>query len=977
MPNPVVQSIEALLGRRLHEAPVWPAGPLLGLMAFENNKPKYRLDASGALIGLNLAKTDLDDARWAQLLQIIEPAALRALNLSDNALSRLELPAGMQALEQLSLNGNDALTRFSLPPGGLPVLQRLDANECAFSELTLPAGMNALQALNLRFGKLERLEVEADCPALEVLDTRDNALQTLSLPTGFARLWYLNADRNRLASLRFARPLPALESLWLKGNRLEALDFLRKHPRLDSLYLHDNQIRQLPENLLVELPALQVIYLKGNPIENLERELLDRDENVFDNLRSILLSRSKGTMENNEVKLILVGNSTVGKTSLDIFLRERSFQQGENSTHGIRVNHWEPRNKQGEKTGLQVYIWDFGGQEYYHATHRLFLNNHALYCLLWNKSTDVQAIVPTPITHDGRESVEDLEHYPHTYWIQNIRHYAADSPILLVQSRDTAPKELGPAVFEKYRIQPARTYHVCLDGVAAQQEQHRVDFDVFETALTGILQEKAAHYRMGRYWFEIKQTLRQRAEQGAYRMSLDEFSAFCRGIDPSMEQTEMDTLRTYLKEIGVILFYPGYEGLEETVFIEPTWVTRRIYEVFDAKVKADKGKFDRAHVAEALERHQVGKDAAERAVLSGELLGLMKAFELIFSPADRPDQFYAIQYLPNAYPDAAALGIMKKATPEPGFALHFPDFLPKSVFHRFIAAYGKYATDVFWKYGVCFTHARSGSQVFAECLFTEKIIRVWVQKRDEGLLSELFQKLLALNEGNRDLQVSLNEDDFVPLDKLEEALKLGHARVIAANGQAVEVAGFSFIREAHFHSETADVPAPKRKPKIFISYAHKNEGYKDEIEAILKTLKEQDLVETWNDRRIEAGEWDPQIRAAMESADIFILAVTNDFINSDYIGKTEISTAYQRYLEGKSVIVPVIFEDCPWELKPVSKKHPKEWHEKEEEYLYPWLSKFQAYPTDAKPVEKWPLRNEALKNVFEALKSEIRKIRQN
>ena len=41
---------------------------------------------------------------------------------AENALSRLELPAGMQALEQLSLNGNGALTRFSLPPGGLPAL---------------------------------------------------------------------------------------------------------------------------------------------------------------------------------------------------------------------------------------------------------------------------------------------------------------------------------------------------------------------------------------------------------------------------------------------------------------------------------------------------------------------------------------------------------------------------------------------------------------------------------------------------------------------------------------------------------------------------------------------------------------------------------------------------------------------------------------------------------------------------------------
>ena len=184
-----------------------------------------------------------------------------------------------------------------------------------------------------------------------------------------------------------------------------------------------------------------------------------------------------------------------------------------------------------------------------------------------------------------------------------------------------------------------------------------------------------------------------------------------------------------------------------------------------------------------------------------------------------------------------------------------------------------------------------------------------------------------------------------------------------------------------FVSDKQNIAKPSQQartmqiPKVFISYAHKNEPYKDDVEKILRTLKEQELVETWNDRNIEAGEWDPQIKAAMESADIFIFVITNDFINSDYISKTEISTAYQRYIDGKSIIVPLIFEVCPWELKPVSKSHPKEWHDKEEESLFPWLSKFQAYPKDAKAVETWPVRNEALKDIFEALKKEIKKLR--
>lgn len=973
-----IQAIQDILGdgTKLSEALIWseaidPSWPYLGLMAYEEKRPKCVLDETGShVIGLNLAKADIDDDKWDQVLKAIEPGRLRALNLSDNKLAKFTTE-GLPALETLNLSGNGELVAFSFPAVGLRHLVRAELNECAFAELVVPAGMEALQALNVRFGKLERLVFEGDCPVLEVLDVRDNQLEALVLPEGFARLGYLNVERNGLRALRFANPLPSLETLWLKQNQLTEVGFLRKLPKLDSLYLQDNQIRIIPENLLTELPVLQVIYLKGNPVDNMERELIDRDENVFKNLRSILISRSKGTVENNEVKLILVGNSTVGKTSLDIYLRERTFEKGENTTHGIRVNPWEMTDSRGQKTGLDVYIWDFGGQEYYHATHRLFLNNHAMYCLLWNEATNVQGIVPTDIIFEGRPMTVDLEHYPYKYWIQNIRLYAADSPIMLVQSRDAVGRDVDPDVFVQFNIEPARSFHVCLEGVAAQRESNQKDFEVFETTLREFLQTKAAHYRMGRYWFEIKQQLRQRAEQGDYRMTWEAYRAFCLTIDPSMEQEELQSLTTYLKEIGVILYYPTYEGLEHTVFIKPTWVTQRIYEVFDEKVKAQHGKFDRPHVVSALEKHRIGKDEAEREYLADELLNLMVAFKLIFSPRNKPGAFYSIQYLRDTYENEVAFTRHKKVTPHLGFVLHFTEFLPKAVFHQFIAEYGKDAQDEFWKHGIFFTHEDTGREVFAECVFTDRLVRVWCDRPDAALLHELYQKIFELNEKSRKIAVSVNGEEFVEWDKLEEAIRLNNTRVAAKNGNAVDVAPFCFIAQQSMDGRHADGPSEKRKAKIFISYAHADEQYKNDLVVHLSALRNQDIIHDWHDRKIESGEWDEQIENAMETADIFLLLITPHFLASRYISEREITKAYERYKAGVAKIFPVICDFCDWQLQPVTKLE-RAMHPTENREMFIWLGRFQPYPKDAKPIADWPNKNAAYMDVVNQLKRELK-----
>src|SRR5262249_16857106 len=66
--------------------------------------------------------------------------------------------------------------------------------------------------------------------------------------------------------------------------------------------------------------------------------------------------------------------------------------------------------------------------------------------------------------------------------------------------------------------------------------------------------------------------------------------------------------------------------------------------------------------------------------------------------------------------------------------------------------------------------------------------------------------------------------------------------------------------------------------KLFYSYAHEDEGLRDELEKHLAMLERQGLLETWHDRRIVAGETrEEAIDENLERADIILLLVSADF----------------------------------------------------------------------------------------------------
>lgn len=117
---------------------------------------------------------------------------------------------------------------------------------------------------------------------------------------------------------------------------------------------------------------------------------------------------------------------------------------------------------------------------------------------------------------------------------------------------------------------------------------------------------------------------------------------------------------------------------------------------------------------------------------------------------------------------------------------------------------------------------------------------------------------------------------------------------------------------------------------MFISYSHKDEVWKDRLVTHLAVLAKQGLLDSWDDRRIAAGEsWREEICNALDGAGVGILLVSASFLSSDFILREEVSRLLERRTAGGLDLVPVIVRSCTWTR-------------------VPWLSPLQARPRDGR-----------------------------
>jgi len=145
-------------------------------------------------------------------------------------------------------------------------------------------------------------------------------------------------------------------------------------------------------------------------------------------------------------------------------------------------------------------------------------------------------------------------------------------------------------------------------------------------------------------------------------------------------------------------------------------------------------------------------------------------------------------------------------------------------------------------------------------------------------------------------------------------------------------------------------------PNVFFSYCHADEALRDQLEKQLSMLKRQGVIETWHDRRINAGqEIDAAIDNHINTDEIILLLVSPDFIASDYCYNVEMARAMERHEAKQATVIPVILRACDWHHAP--------------------FGKLLGTPLDGKPVTLWPDRDEAFLQVAKEVRKAAEKWR--
>ena len=151
-----------------------------------------------------------------------------------------------------------------------------------------------------------------------------------------------------------------------------------------------------------------------------------------------------------------------------------------------------------------------------------------------------------------------------------------------------------------------------------------------------------------------------------------------------------------------------------------------------------------------------------------------------------------------------------------------------------------------------------------------------------------------------------------------------------------------------------------RKVNIFVIYTLADKDSMLHLLRHLNPLNKDFELSIWHDDPIIPGQpWKTYFESRVHHTDIFLLLVSDNFMNSQFIEQLELKAVIDRHKENKSVVIPVIIDNCQWDidLKLI-------------DYEFN-LNKLPVLPNKGKPIGDSNSADQAYKNVAAGIKKAI------
>ncbi|QLE48132.1 tetratricopeptide repeat protein [Nostoc sp. C057] len=111
--------------------------------------------------------------------------------------------------------------------------------------------------------------------------------------------------------------------------------------------------------------------------------------------------------------------------------------------------------------------------------------------------------------------------------------------------------------------------------------------------------------------------------------------------------------------------------------------------------------------------------------------------------------------------------------------------------------------------------------------------------------------------------------------------------------------------------------------EVFISYHQEDETLRQELEKHLASLRRENIITSWNDRKIVAGqEIKGEIDQHLNQAGLILLLISPDFMDSDYHWTIEVTRALEQNATKKARVIPILLRYTDWETPPINQLSP-------------------------------------------------------
>lgn len=645
--------------------------------------------------------------------------------------------------------------------------------------------MTTLPAEFKDFNQIEELKLDAN--VLHVIPycvTQMRTLKRLHIDNSF--LDELHQDIGNLINL---------EELTVSKNKIVTLanvHSLGQLTKLKVLSLKDNGLTALPSTLGILSETLERLELEGNKL-NYPPHLKEKDA-ILKHLTDML----DGTRPCFRMKLMLVGQENVGKTSLLGALKKtkKNIVQAVTkvavkplSTDGIDIENWSFQintpNLRPSTNTVTLSVWDFAGQEIYYTTHQFFLSARAIYLVVWNLAQD--------------EELSKVE-----FWLQSVKSRVSSAPIVLVGTHlDCLPKDVNVKTVvaklqSKYkkRFPNIKTIAVVSTLTGKNISQLKSDIERIVAQQSHMGEELPQSYLLLEELVE-----KERLKRSPPTIAWDEYALLAKSCNIRSEESLKRATR-FLHETGSLIYFEEEESLNKIVILDPQYLTK-----FMSSIITTKHNFAREGILFHIHLKQIWRPPEFPEYLHKQFIALFEKFEISFNltaaryrkklieegvnSSQEPDFYKDGQSLiPALLPEKRPVELetlWPRFIDGPQYGRRFSfSFIPQGFFSRLMVRLLHFCeTNIYWRNGILIQAPDKREAMLVEVFPHIKVLDVTVRAAGEVNLYRdviaTIETLIRIFKINVNLQVPcihcMREKTFNPFyfpkEQCEEAAMKG------------------------------------------------------------------------------------------------------------------------------------------------------------------------------------------------------------